>query len=86
MNLHKFQRISCVCVCWGGGGWMILLGGCSELFELLTILLGVCSPLTLYTLSNYKEEPLDGSLRYIVLSFEAVFNLTKSELVSISGA
>ena len=46
----------------------------------------MCSPLALYTPSNYKEERLDGSLRYIVLCFEAVFNLTKSELVPISGA
>ena len=66
----------CECV-WGGAG---------ELFKLLTILLGVCGPLVLYIPSNCKEEPLDGGLRCIVLCFEAVFNLTKFELVPISGA
>ena len=58
--------------------------------ELLTILLGACSPLVLHTPSNYNAEPLGGGLRCILLCFEAVFglrfNLTKSEFVSISSA
>ena len=64
----------CVCVC----------------LELLTILLGACSPLVLHTPSNYNAEPLGGGLRCILLCFEAVFglrvNLTKSGLVPIGDA